>query len=77
MLYPNPFNTFFIILSMDFDSDFDVEISDFGVNQRTYGLRCDHEYGGTIACMPRFDGKLVFFGCDNKIFYALDAETVK
>jgi len=38
-------------------------------------LRWRHEYGGTIACRPCEDDGIVYFGCDNYFFYALNAET--
>lgn len=61
---------------MEFERDFDLEISDFGV-QKTYSLTWDHEYGGTVACLPEIDGGIVYFGCDNYYLYALDVKTGK
>ncbi|MCK5023083.1 MAG: PQQ-like beta-propeller repeat protein [Candidatus Aenigmarchaeota archaeon] len=61
---------------MDFEKDFDLEISDFGFN-KIYSLVWDHEYGGSIACLPVIDEGVVYFGCDNYFLYALDIETGK
>ncbi len=61
---------------MEFEKDFDLEISDFGV-QKIYSLTWDHEYGGTIACLPTISEGIVYFGCDNHYLYALDTETGK
>jgi outer membrane protein assembly factor BamB len=61
---------------MEFERDFDLEISEFGV-QKTYSLTWDHEYGGTVACIPAVSEGIVYFGCDNYNFYALDVETGK
>jgi len=61
---------------MEFEKDFDLEISGFGV-QKTYSLTWDHEYGGTVACLPAIDEGIVYFGCDNYFFYALNIETGK
>lgn len=59
---------------MDF-SNFDIEITDLGVKEKSNGLRWDHEFGGTVACIPAVDEKKVYFGCDNNIFYALDIDS--
>jgi outer membrane protein assembly factor BamB len=61
---------------MEFERDFDIEISDFGL-QKTYSLSWDHGYGGTIACLPGISDGIVYFGCDNYFLYALDAMTGK
>ncbi|MBN2101494.1 MAG: PQQ-binding-like beta-propeller repeat protein [Candidatus Aenigmarchaeota archaeon] len=61
---------------MNFD-DFNIEIRDLGVREKTDGLRWDHTPGGTVACIPASDGKILYFGCDNSIFYALDTESGK
>ncbi len=60
----------------DFTEDFDIEITDSAF-QKNYGLRWRHEYGGTIACRPCESEGIVYFGCDNYYFYALDAKTGK
>lgn len=61
---------------MEFERDFDLEIGNFGI-QKVYSLTWDHGYGGTVACLPEMDEGIVYFGCDNYYFYALDAETGK
>ncbi|UCC92083.1 MAG: PQQ-binding-like beta-propeller repeat protein [Candidatus Aenigmatarchaeota archaeon] len=61
---------------MEFERDFDLEISDFGM-QKIYSLSWDHGYGGTVACLPDIDEGVVYFGCDNYYLYALDVETGK
>jgi outer membrane protein assembly factor BamB len=61
---------------MEFERDFDIEMADFGI-QKKYSLTWDHEYGGTVVCIPAVSEDIVYFGCDNYIFYALDAETGK
>ncbi len=58
----------------DFTEDFDIEITDSAF-QKNYGLRWRHEYGGTIASRPCESEGIVYFGCDNYFFYALDSET--
>ena len=63
-------------MAFEFDKDFDLEISDFGI-QKMYSLTWDHDYGGTVACVPAIDEGIVYFGCDNYYFYALDIETGK
>jgi outer membrane protein assembly factor BamB len=63
-------------MDFGFDSDFDIEITDSAF-QKSYGLRWKHEYGGTVACRPCESDGIVYFGCDNYYFYALDSETGK
>jgi outer membrane protein assembly factor BamB len=61
---------------MDFENDFDIELSD-SVFQKKYSLTWDHEYGGTVVCVPAVSDGIVYFGCDNYNFYALDVKTGK
>ncbi|NOX71365.1 MAG: PQQ-binding-like beta-propeller repeat protein [Candidatus Micrarchaeota archaeon] len=61
---------------MEFD-DFNIEIINLGVKEKSNGLRWDHEFGGTIACVAASDGNNVYFGSDNHIFYAVDVKTGK